>query len=456
MKSIAAINMDFPAAERALGYFSGESLQDFDIAIFDPKLPYLDRIQFDAGGSCLSIEAMRAAQNAIDHWHTEIVGALSAGKTVFVLLNESVDDQGAISSTYQKSQRNYATSTLRHYSSIPTPLLVKNAKGTKIVSKHAIAKSLYAVIGDIMEYRVTLTESPGTQMFGTKDGTALGSIIRFEKYSGHLVLLPFFDFDTPNFAEEDDKGEPVWSVEAIRKSKALAAQLAQIDGILRRASNKTPQPHWISEVRFPQEFSRLTKEIKEVSNEIERLQEKKESLQKERETSMSLTGLLYENGKALESAVDEALVLLGYETTSFKDGALEIDHIFASKGGLRMIGETEGKDDSAVDIAKFRQLESNIGKDFERDDVELPAKGVLFGNGFRLTIPALRAEQFTAKCFINARRLHTALVRTQDLYAVAVYLKDRPEDEAFKAQCRAAIEGASGEVVEFPTPPEGD
>ncbi len=118
-----------------------------------------------------------------------------------------------------------------------------------------------------------------------------------------------------------------------------------------------------------------------------------------------------------------------------------------------MIGESEGKDTSAIDITKFRQLESNIGEDFERDEIEERAKGLLFGNGFRLTLPSERAPQFTQKSLANAKRLGSALVQTMDLYFVVIYLLDHPEDEAFKLACRTAIEETEGAIVKFPSLP---
>jgi len=115
-----------------------------------------------------------------------------------------------------------------------------------------------------------------------------------------------------------------------------------------------------------------------------------------------------------------------------------------------MIGESEGKDNSAIDISKFRQLESNINEDFSRDDVNTPAKGVLFGNGFRLSKPDNRKDEFTSKCLTNAKRLGTALVRTTDLYHVVLHILDNPKDVAFKEKCREALETTAGGVVRFP------
>jgi hypothetical protein len=117
-----------------------------------------------------------------------------------------------------------------------------------------------------------------------------------------------------------------------------------------------------------------------------------------------------------------------------------------------MIGEAEGKDTSAIDIGKFRQLMSNIQEDFDRDEVDVPAKGLLFGNGYRLMPPESRAEQFTQKSLTNAKLHGTALIRTTDLYPVAVRLLDHPEDDDFRAACRAAIEDTAGAIVSFPKP----
>ncbi len=160
--------------------------------------------------------------------------------------------------------------------------------------------------------------------------------------------------------------------------------------------------------------------------------------------------LLYETGKPLERAIEKSLKLLGYSVETLQIRDLEIDHVIVGPSGYRMIGESEGKDNNPIDISKFRQLESNIGEDFEREEVKEPAKGVLFGNGFRLSSPSERSEQFTQKSLTNARRLGSALVRTCDLYAVAVYLLDYPDNEAFREACREALENTVGGIVKFP------
>lgn len=158
--------------------------------------------------------------------------------------------------------------------------------------------------------------------------------------------------------------------------------------------------------------------------------------------------MLYEKGKALENAINRAFRILGYTSENFNDGTLEIDHVIISPEGERFIGECEGKDTSAISIDKFRQLEENIQSDLQREEVEAPAIGILFGNGFRLTKPEDRSEQFTTKCLNSAKR-GTILIRTPDLYKVAKYLSENKDDEYAKA-CRDAILAGKGSIVNFP------
>ena len=154
-----------------------------------------------------------------------------------------------------------------------------------------------------------------------------------------------------------------------------------------------------------------------------------------------LRDLLFEKGKTLENAIGIALEILGYKAENYNDGNLELDHIVTSPEGDRFIGEAEGKDTSAINIDKFRQLAVNIQEDLQRDEVENPAIGILFGNGFRLTRPSERAEQFTTRCINTAKSSNCTLVRTIDLFRVAKYVKES-KDENFTKSCREVIKSS--------------
>ena len=95
MKSVVTVNTNLPTVDDSLDYFSGGSLRDYDIALIDLRFPHLERVYFTGGGSCLAIESTQQIQAAMTHWRQEIVGALQAGKTIFVLLSALENDQAA-------------------------------------------------------------------------------------------------------------------------------------------------------------------------------------------------------------------------------------------------------------------------------------------------------------------------------------------------------------------------
>lgn len=456
MRSIVTINTQIPTISDTISYISADSLRDFDIAVFDPRLPYRHRIEFSGGGSCIDIEGTRAIAKAMEHWVGEFNTALSAGKTVFVMMNDLVEDQGAISSTSNSKTRTYNTSRINNYQALPINLSVKNGRGRIIKCKDTLFAGILNIMKGHIGYRVIIQSKITKDVYNTKDGDITGGVIRLKDMPGHLILLPYFDFDGEDFVEIGDNEEEIWTASALAKSKALVSQLVAIDKHVRGNETTTPPPQWVKGITIPAAIEATDEAISRLNAKIQSLERDVATKITERDGLIRHNALLYESGKPLERAVEEALKLLGYSVQSLRIRDLEIDHVITSPSGYRMIGETEGKDNSAIDISKFRQLESNIGEDFDRDEINVPAKGILFANGYRFLPPKERPEQFTTKCLINAKRLGSALIRTPDLYHLTTYLIDHPDDEDFKARCRAAIEITVGEVVCFPNVPEGE
>lgn len=454
MKSIACINFEIPSIQNSIEYSSDHSLLDYDIVVFDPALPWYDRIDFSAGGSCMSIESTAKFSKASSHWRHELNSALASGKTVFVVLNAYKEDSAATGSTMpSKNSRNYTTTIINNYSVIPADLRVRNARGKTISVRDSSYKNLYESIKEITEYRVVFENSASMHtVFSARDGTAIGGVVKLKDCPGSLVLLPYFDFDNEEFTELPHDEEEIWSQKAIRISNALVSQLVAIDRNLKGSAEATPPPAWVEGAAKPKSIDEIERRIAEIDAKIDELRTQRNNEAVRRTDVLEYSHLLYETGKPLERAIEKVLRLLDYKVETFRVGDLEIDHVIVGPSGRRMIGESEGKDSSAIDISKFRQLESNIGEDFEREDIDQPAKGLLFGNGFRLSSPATRAEQFTKKSLTNAGRLGSALIQTTDLYQVAIHLLDHPEDEAFKIACRLAIEETSGGIVIFPNP----
>ncbi|MDQ6433502.1 hypothetical protein RB623_05490 [Mesorhizobium sp. LHD-90] len=451
MKTIGTVNTEIAGIDDYIEYLSDSSLRDYDIVVFDPTFPPLSRIYFNGGGSCIDIDSTNKLKAAISHWRGEIRNALQSGKNVFVLLASSSDDQCATGyTTPRKDQRNYNTSSINNYNSIPVKIEVSNTRGRRIKVSQSEYKGLYESIKETVEYKAIIKSQLTKKLFLTNDNTeAVGGIMAFQEYTGHLILLPYFNMSD---MIEERNGEDVWTAGALKIGRAFTGQIVEIDKLLRSDVAGTPKPSWIENIPVPEIVTEIDHSISIIDKEIEDLNNSRINKESEKLSFLRYQALLYENGKVLEESIEIALNILGYQVENFRNDDLEIDHILIGPSGLRMIGESEGKDNSAVDITKFRQLETNINEDFAREDIETPAKGILFGNAYRLTEPSMRASDFTSKCLTNSRRLGTALVRTRDLYNAVVYALNNPTDSEFKEKCRQAIELTVGDIVVFPLP----
>lgn len=206
-----------------------------------------------------------------------------------------------------------------------------------------------------------------------------------------------------------------------------------------------------SEYRLVRE-GKLEENISACLAEIAKLQAKKAELEQQLTEAGNLRHLLFEQGKPLERAILVAMKIFGFDARSFSDGESEFDGVFVSPEG-RCVGEAEGRDNRAINIDKFSQLERNLGEDFARDDVTEYAKGLLFGNAYRLKPVNQRGAYFTEKCASAAKRVGAALIRTSDLFVPAKYLSENPSDHDYAKKCREVIFATSGDVVAFPPPP---
>ncbi|GAG08732.1 unnamed protein product, partial [marine sediment metagenome] len=232
----------------------------------------------------------------------------------------------------------------------------------------------------------------------------------------------------------------------------LAATLVALSNSILSDRLITPPPLWsLDSVYTTREEGALHCKIAKVSKKISKLQKQRAELEVRFNEAGLIRALLYEQGKPLERAVRDALILLGFSAVPYTGSDSEFDVIFQSPEG-RCLGEIEGKDNKAVNIDKFSQLERNLHEDFAREDVIEYAKGVLFGNAKRLKPPTERGEAFTSKCITAAKRVGFALVRTPDLFEPIRYLRSTTDPEYAKI-CRNAIFETEGDIVVFPTVP---
>lgn len=441
-------------------FLSKASLLDFDIVLFKPSISeFLVYVtEHFQGKPSLSDTKSFQLRECCEHWRRELKEAVAAGKTALVFLPELTSvyiDTGERS--YSGTGRNQKTtrhvSEYSNYNSIPTNLkpVVSNGSGMKLASSVPPAlAAFWNEFRDGFTYHVLLEVASAAIVTKTGD-KPVGAVIRSGASSGSLVLLPDFDFRGGKFLREGN-GEQA----SARNDSTFASQfitaIVQLDKELRAESDVTTEPAWASGDAYLLVPERaLHAELMEAELAVEQAQQTKEALVERLRVEGRLRGLLFEKGKPLEAAIIEALRRLGFSAHTYHQGASEFDVVFESADG-RLIGEAEGKDSKAINIDKLRQLQMNIHEDLLRDEVESPAKPVLFGNAHRLTQLDQRPEPFTDKCLASALTTNTALVSTPDLF-LAVQAFDATQSADFAAACRLAILSAVGRVV-FPVHPE--
>ncbi len=441
-------------------FTSKASLLDWDIVLFRPMIDqfisYSDQYQ---GKPSLSDSTSFQLKESSEHWRREIKEAVEAGKTVIVYLSpvqQVYIDTGK--RQYSGTGRNQKTTRVvdlyTNYSCIPEKLNPTIAKGSSIKLSVRGAEALapyWSEFGEVSEYNAILTDEGIPSCLVTKDGNkSVGALYMSKNSSGALICLPDINFNAENFFRKEED-QTFWTNEAELFAVRLLSSLVSLDVALHKSGEATPEPSWAAKSTYSLSTERGFRiELLEAERKLEEAQKLKEELLEKLKSAGRLRGLLFEKGKPLESSIIDALQLMGFNATSYKDATSEFDVVFNSAEG-RLIGEAEGKDNKAINIDKLRQLSMNIHEDLQREEVATPAKGVLFGNGYRLQPIADRETAFTAKCISAALTSSTALVATADLFMAAQYLAEQ-QDEVFSMQCRQAILTAVG-LTKFPEIP---
>lgn len=458
-KQILTVGIEIPGlSDCYVNFNSKKSFMDADILLISPESinpSWHGWIEFSSGGGCHGISSSNSFIENINHLNKELDDFLKSGKNIFIILSKKEAYSLATGATHpRKGERLYSTTTSSNYDFLPISIgNLTSASGSHIsFSGNSLFSDFYRKFKKDLEYQLYVENTRQAKVIFTgKDKTKiLGAI--YQRGSGHIITLPYLTIDEEKFIKE--KGEKsYWTSEAIKFGETLAECLIDIDQKLTLNSEKSIAPEWVKKKEFASKRTLTIQKIIEKKNkEIEDINSSIKELNLELIEESVINDLLFEQGKPLENAVTKALTILGYEAENYDDGVLELDQIILSPEKQRFIGECEGKDTKDINITKFRQLLESLNADFDRDEVQEKAFGILFGNPQRLEEPDKRTLDFTQKCKTGAEREKIALVKTTDLFKVVQYLRENKNEE-FKKACRDAIYNGLGKIVEFPPIP---
>jgi len=462
-KQFVTVGIEIPAfSKEYISLQSEQSILDYDIVIFRPDISeFIVGGDFFQGKRSLGESSSFRLRQAASRWRNALREAFTHGKTVFVFMSELQEvflDTGRreYSGTGRNRQTTNIVEPFNNYSMLPLSsfeLTTAHGKEIKPAGDLKILTEYWAKFADASSYDVYFDCKSVTPLLITRTGnkTVGGISQNVMGATGALILLPILKYDKAKFTQTKE-GKDYWTKEAAIFGENLHIAFREIDKILGTARQLTPPPDWVREPHYRLSIEReLESSITGLGKQLEELQKQRADLSSTLGKAGTLRRLLFEKGVALEEAILEALDILGLKAQRFKNAESEFDAVFEWKG-RRFIGEAEGKDSKAIAIDKMSQLERNLNEDFAREEVKDYAKGILFGNAFRLQQPSERPGFFTEKCASAAVRIKSALVRTPDLFLVAKYVKESG-DSTYGEECIEAILRAEGTVVEFPTAP---
>ena len=431
--TVFSVNTVVPSQDiHKISYDSNQTLLDADVILFTPCKEALSSSQVISGTPQLDREKSIKVEQQHDHWKNEIHAAATNGKLVIVFLEKPIR-------AVLTDARGYFRGEIGSYDILPTITGYSTITGTKMKSTNAasIIQTYWKEFSHISSYRVAIEGRFSDILLESEAGNRVVGAINRDKSGGAILYLPLVDFRTESLYR---KGTKEWTEAGLQAGNRFVSEIVKLADTLLGNASKTPPPDWVNEDEYRISVeSDIQKCIGGVDKEIRRLREKKCILEQELASVAEPRRLLFEKGKALEEAIVDGLRSMGFQAAGFDDGESEFDAVFSSPEGERFIGEAEGRDNKAISIDKFSQLERNLNEDFARGEIEEFAKGILFGNAYRLLAPVDRQETFTDKCLKAAKRTGCALIRTNDMFGPIRYLKTHPEDKDYARGCREAI-----------------
>jgi len=434
---INIITLDFPIQGKGITNISFDGLEtllDADLVIIDPSKisqKWANSNSFNSSGNPL-INAFegRLIINMIERRRREIEILLEQNKVIIVFACPVKEFETGV---WQNDINAHVTRYSNNYDFLPNlsflPFLQEGygSGSNPIILKDP--KNLFSLyfkaFKDELNYSVYLDmdENPKQTFLINRSAKPVGFLSNDNTDKGLVAYLPY-----PSLKVDKTK---------------LSYVLIECVNKYFQNNQSTLPPIWVIDYKVPGENELVTK-IKNIEEELHKIKREKDKVEKDKNELIKFKNLLFEQGSVLEKIVIDSFKLFGFDAENRKIHDLEHDIVFKSSEG-KGIAELEGKDNDAVNISKFDQLNRAVDEDFDLTGEY--AQGVLIGNHYRLISPNLRKNPFTEKVLTVARKKRFGLLTTLEIYKAIEKILQNPEDEIFKQSCREKILKTEGEVI---------
>jgi len=420
------------------------AFSDYDAVVIDPSEIYSLLVQHAAkrtpeGSLAVNIDGDQGHTRSLIKFMERRAGEVLAllHKTRGVILTKAVPmDDVLILKGYDSYRRPVDQGSLSIYSWLPqisryiqvvddlVKLFPRDGSVVETLSKkHPLAQYLTAFREEVRYSCVVVPQPAGGQNVEVIATDKVGTPIATDcsVHGGRVVFLPSFQPSDP--------------------SKAGGILVNVVRRLLGRSPHEAA-PKWA--VSYPVHGETLFHaDLDAIEEKVSQLENVRAELMTRVERVKAFQVLLHGQGKySLEPVVREAFRTLGFRVPEPEEYGEQYDLRLSCDEG-EAIGEVEGVDDGPVGVEKYRQLLDYVDQELTNNNRR--CKGILVGNGFRLTDPKDRPDQFTEPARRGCMANGFCMVATTELFrAVNVVLADQG-NESLKARIRGKIQNAVGD-----------
>lgn len=433
MSELTTCSIGSISCGRVIKFNARASLDEYDII---NVFPYFNNTETNMYSSFSTYKLITCYNS---HWKTQF--NLIKKKLIVVYLNSKEEH------VYNGcSSRKYFTT---NYSFLPflESSSIRNIIGEEVCINSSISsiQALHTWLkgNNLYNFQVYLNQDSYTPLFFTRGHqNKLGGVYKDTEHNNIYLLLPAYE-------------RSIFSHQG--KNREYEELLKNIYNEF-FCENAQEQPEWVK--NNPDYLSNLEKEeqnkISENQKKIDEASQKIEVSLQLIEKEQNLKTLLYGQSHELESGILEAMKLIGFANPhTYTTDNCEIDVLCDEKDNpnFLLIGEAEGASKGTVNNKKINQLHTHTATYITENDVDienLSVSSVLFGNAFTTMPPEQRAEEyFGPHVYKIAQLQNIKLVRTPDLFAAALYIKNK-KDKAYAKQCYDLFFDGKPGQIKFP------